>query len=154
MEYWEMGWSWSPLHMTPPMVGQSASSSSIWVVTVWHRIVSVWTNLAEFGRRIELGPWWVATVEVTWVQTEFDADSGYIWISECGIPVGRTPYSHHTSVVVGFCSQVGGQLGNVVCRTSPSGVPSLLNHVMYAVSVREDGGFGLTKARFNIEEEW
>ena len=32
--------------------------------------------------------------------------------------------------------------------------PSLLNHNMYAVSVREDGGFGLTKARFNIEEEW
>jgi hypothetical protein len=25
---------------------------------------------------------------------------------------------------------------------------------MYAVSVREDRGFGLTKARFNIEEEW
>jgi hypothetical protein len=25
---------------------------------------------------------------------------------------------------------------------------------MYAVSVSEDGGFGLTMARFNIEEEW
>jgi len=32
--------------------------------------------------------------------------------------------------------------------------PSLLNHNMYAVSVSEDGGFRLTKARFNIEEEW
>jgi hypothetical protein len=32
--------------------------------------------LAELGRRIELGPWCVATVEVTWVQTEFVADSG------------------------------------------------------------------------------
>jgi len=41
-----------------------------------------------------------------------------------------------------------------VHRTSPSAVPSLLNDNMYAVSVREDGGFGLTKARFNIEEQW
>jgi len=31
---------------------------------------------------------------------------------------------------------------------------SLLNHNMYAVTVSEDGGFGITKARFNIEEEW
>ncbi|MEA2292195.1 MAG: hypothetical protein QOF17_1218 [Solirubrobacteraceae bacterium] len=28
---------------------------------------------------------------------------------------------------------------------------SLLNHNMYAASVREEGGFGLTKAIFNIE---
>jgi len=41
-----------------------------------------------------------------------------------------------------------------VCSTSLSAVPSLLNHNLYAVSVREDGGFGLTKARFNTEEEW
>jgi len=41
-----------------------------------------------------------------------------------------------------------------VCRTSLSAVASLLNHNMYAVSVTDDGGFGLTKARFNIEEEW
>jgi len=53
-----------------------------------------------------------------------------------------------------FCSKVSGRLGNVVCRTSLSAVPSLLNHNMYAVSVSEDGGFGLTKVRFNIEEEW
>jgi len=25
---------------------------------------------------------------------------------------------------------------------------------MYAVSESEDGGFGITKARLNIEEEW
>jgi len=45
-------------------------------VTVWHRIVGVLMNLAGFGQRIELGPWFMATVEVTWVQTEFVADSG------------------------------------------------------------------------------
>jgi hypothetical protein len=33
-------------------------------------------NLAELAGRIELGPWCVATVEVTWVQTEFVVDSG------------------------------------------------------------------------------
>jgi hypothetical protein len=38
--------------------------------------------------------------------------------------------------------------------TSLSAVPSLLNDDMYAVSVREDGGYGLTTVRFNIEEEW
>ena len=145
MEYWEMGWSRSPLHMTPPMVGLYVSSLSIWVVTVWHRIVGVLKNLAEFGRRIELGPWWVATVEVTWAQTEFVADSGYIWISECGIPVGRTAYFHDTSVVLWCCSKVSSWLGNVACRTSLSAVSSLLNHNMYAVSVREDGGFELTR---------
>jgi len=31
--------------------------------------------------------------------------------------------------------------------------PSLLNHNMYAVSVSKDGGFGITKARLNIEEK-
>jgi len=62
------------------------------VVTAWHRIVGVLKNLARLGRRIELEPWRVATVAGTWVQTEFVADSGYIGISECGIPVGRTPY--------------------------------------------------------------
>jgi len=41
-----------------------------------------------------------------------------------------------------------------MCRTSLSAVLGLLTHNMYAVSVREDGGFGLTKARFDIEEEW
>jgi hypothetical protein len=45
-------------------------------VTAWHRIVSVLKNLAGLGRMIELGPLWVATVEVTWVQTEFVAESG------------------------------------------------------------------------------
>ena len=30
---------------------------------------------------------------------------------------------------------------------------SLLKHNMYAVSVREDEGFGFTKERLNIEEE-
>ena len=48
------------------------------MVTAWHRIVGVLKNLAEFGQRIELGPWGVATVEVTWVRTEFVGDSGYI----------------------------------------------------------------------------
>ena len=48
------------------------------MVTVWHRIVGVLKILAELGRRIELGPWAVVTVEVTWVQTEYDADSGSI----------------------------------------------------------------------------
>jgi hypothetical protein len=43
---------------------------------MWHRIVSVLKNLADHGWRIELGPWWVATVEVPWVQNEFVADSG------------------------------------------------------------------------------
>jgi len=41
-----------------------------------------------------------------------------------------------------------------MCRTSLSAVPSLLNHNICAVSAREDGGFGLTKVRFNIEEDW
>jgi len=41
-----------------------------------------------------------------------------------------------------------------MCRTSLSAVQSLLNHNLYAVSVREDRGCGFTKARFNIEEEW
>jgi hypothetical protein len=40
------------------------------------RIVGVSKNLAESGRRIDLGPWLVATLEVTWNQTEFVADSG------------------------------------------------------------------------------
>jgi len=31
---------------------------------------------------------------------------------------------------------------------------SLLNYNSYPVSVREDGGFGFTKERFDIEEEW
>jgi hypothetical protein len=43
---------------------------------VWHRIVGLLKNLAELGWRIELGPFQLATIEVTWVQTEFDADSG------------------------------------------------------------------------------
>jgi hypothetical protein len=34
----------------------------------------------------------VATVEVSWVRTKIVADSGQIGISECGIPVRRTPY--------------------------------------------------------------
>jgi hypothetical protein len=45
---------------------------------VWHRIVGVLKNLAELGRRIDLGPCLVATLEVTPVQTEYVADSGYI----------------------------------------------------------------------------
>jgi hypothetical protein len=45
---------------------------------VWHRIVGVLKNLAELGRRMELGPCLVATLEVTQVQTEDVADSGYI----------------------------------------------------------------------------
>jgi hypothetical protein len=43
---------------------------------MWHRIVGVLKILAELGWRIELGPWSVAPVEVTWVQTEYVADSG------------------------------------------------------------------------------
>jgi len=66
---WEMGWSWSPLHMTPPKVVHCDSSSSIWAVTAWHNIAGVLKNLAELRRRIELGPCWVATLEVAWVQT-------------------------------------------------------------------------------------
>jgi len=54
-----------PMHITLPMVGLYPSSSSFWVVTAWHRIDGVLKNLAEFGQRIELGPLWVATVEVT-----------------------------------------------------------------------------------------
>jgi hypothetical protein len=154
MEYCEMGWSWLPLYMTPPMVGLYASCSSIWEMTAWHRIVGVLKNLAEFGQRIEFGPWWVAIVEVTWVQTEFVADGGNIGISEWGIPTGRTLYFCDTCVLFGFCSKIGGQLGNIMCKSLVSAVPSLLNHNMYAVSVREDGGFGLTKARFHIEEKW
>jgi hypothetical protein len=76
MGNWEMGWSLSALYMSPPKVVHYASSLSIWVVTEWHRIVGVLKILAELERRIELGPWWVARVEVTWVQTEFVADSG------------------------------------------------------------------------------
>jgi hypothetical protein len=57
------------------------------------------------------------------------------------------------SVVFGFCRQVSGPLDNVMCRSSLSAVPSLLNHYIYAVSVIQDRGFGLTKARFNIDEE-
>jgi hypothetical protein len=57
-------------------------------------------------------------------------------------------------VVLGFCSKISGQIGNVMSRTSLSAVPSLLNDVMNAVSVREDGVYGLTTVRFNIEEEW
>jgi len=45
-------------------------------MTAWHRIVGELKNLAGFGLRIELGPCGVATLEVTWVRTEFDADSG------------------------------------------------------------------------------
>jgi hypothetical protein len=30
---------------------------------------------------------------------------------------------------------------------------SLLNHILYAVSVSEDEGFRITKTRFNIEKE-
>ena len=40
--------------MTPPKVVYCASSSSIGVVTVWHRIVGVLKIVAELGRRIEL----------------------------------------------------------------------------------------------------
>ena len=31
--------------------------------------------------------------------------------------------------------------------------PSLLNHNMYAVRIREEGEFGVRKERFNIEKE-
>jgi len=31
--------------------------------------------------------------------------------------------------------------------------PSLLNHNRYAVSIREDGEFGVRNERFNIEKE-
>jgi len=31
--------------------------------------------------------------------------------------------------------------------------PSQLNHNMYAVSIREEGEFGVRKERFNIEKE-
>jgi len=43
---------------------------------VWHRSVVSLKNLAELGRRIELGPSLVAIVDVTWVQSECLADSG------------------------------------------------------------------------------
>jgi hypothetical protein len=46
------------------------------MVSIWHRNVDVLKNLAELGQRIDLGPWCVATVIVTWVQTEFVAGSG------------------------------------------------------------------------------
>jgi len=62
--------------MTPLMVVHYASSLSTSVVTAWHTIVRVLMNLAGLGCRIELGPWHVATAEVTWVHTEFVADSG------------------------------------------------------------------------------
>ena len=58
------------------MVVHYASSLSTSVVTVWHTIVRVLMNLAGLGWSIELGPWRVATAEVTWVQTECVADSG------------------------------------------------------------------------------
>jgi len=152
MEYREMGWLWSPLHMTLSKVVHYASSSSIWVVTTWHRIVCVLKNLAELGQWIELGSWWVATVEGTMVQTECVADSALIWISECSIPVMDTPFSWY-SVVLGYCSKVSGRLGNIFCRTSLSAVQVCWIHNMYAVSVREEGEFGFTKERFNIEKE-
>jgi len=67
-------------------------SLSTWKVTTWHRIVGFLRNC---GTWIELGPWWVATVEVTRVQAGFVvADSGWIRISECGIPVRKQPYFH------------------------------------------------------------
>jgi hypothetical protein len=31
--------------------------------------------------------------------------------------------------------------------------PSQLNHNMYAVSIREEGAFGVRKEKFNIEKE-
>jgi len=62
--------------MTPQKVVHYASSSSRLMVTAWHRSVGVLKNLAGLGRRIELGPWCVATVEVRWLQTEFVVDSG------------------------------------------------------------------------------
>ena len=43
---------------------------------MWHHIVTVMKNPAELEPRIEFGPWSVATVYFTWVQTEFGADSG------------------------------------------------------------------------------
>jgi len=48
------------------------------VGSLWHGIVSALKNVAELGRWIELGPWCVATDEVTWVLTRFDADGGCI----------------------------------------------------------------------------
>jgi hypothetical protein len=33
-------------------------------------------NVSGLGQRIELGPWSVATVTFTWVQTEFVVGSG------------------------------------------------------------------------------
>jgi len=66
----------APAYDSANGTSQSASSLSIWVVTAWHRNVGELKNVAGFGRRIELGPWWMAPVEVPWVQTEFVADSG------------------------------------------------------------------------------
>jgi hypothetical protein len=43
---------------------------------VWHRIAVVLKNLAELGRRIELGSCSAATLEVICIQTESVANSG------------------------------------------------------------------------------
>jgi len=55
MRNWKLGSSSSPPHVNPLKVVYYASSSSIWVVTAWHRIVSVLKILADLGPRIELG---------------------------------------------------------------------------------------------------
>ena len=54
---------------------------------------------------------------------------------------------------LGFSGKVSCRLGNVVCRTSLSAVRVCWIHNMYAVSQREEGEFGFTKERFNIEKE-
>jgi hypothetical protein len=47
------------------MVVRCASSSGIRAVMAWHRIIGVLKNLSELGRRIDLGPCWVAILVVT-----------------------------------------------------------------------------------------
>jgi len=58
-EYWDLCWSWLPLHGTPPKAVHYACSLSIWAVTAWCRIIGWLKNLADLDRgwSWDLGEW-------------------------------------------------------------------------------------------------
>jgi len=153
VEYWEMGWSWSPMHRTPPKEVHYASGSNIWEEAVWHKIAGVLKNLAGLRQ-------WIDFRSLVSGNSRSYIASNYVCCSKW---INMNLWMRYTSrkdtlflwysVVLGFCSRVCGRWGNIMCRTSLSAVRVCWSHTMFAVSVREDGEFGFTKKWFNIERE-
>jgi len=57
------------------------------------------------------------------------------------------------TIVLAFCTNVSGRVGNIVLSTAISAVWVYWIYNMYAGGVRAEGAFGFTKKTFNIEKE-